>query len=702
MYRLSAARTLTHLLVGCLVLLMTAARTRADEIRKDGPPPVRSPHVEHVTSEVVLIDTYVTDGKDRPVRGLTLDDFVIEVDGQRRRPATIEFHDVARDHDGERAPAGPPSTATAESAWPRRFAFFFEDRTSGPLGLTRAREAVDRFLDSGMTPTDQVALVAHDHGLRVLQDFTTDRAALHSAMERSLKDAARFNTFTLDQMERWAQIMEHPTPRQVTALCEEERINYARIMMSLETLVTSLGPWRGYKAVVFMGDGIPESPMDRWYQALYTAGQRNIIPLSRPPKGGRPAGAMDPPIFPLECTLNTELKTLARVASAAGVTIQSVQTLGLAAGTDGRMDRVAKQTNALQMLALNTAGRYSNSNDLFTSLTQLEADSRVYYTLGYIPEGAADGKYHPLVVRCLRKGVQVRSRHGYTRLPPAEAHARNIEAAHAMPEMYSGLGMAMSEVAGPVEGTVRVVDLVVHVPPGKILFLPEEEVPTAHLSVGLVAIDDEHREQFRTTHSVRIKKPVADAAGGALGLDLYCRVRLPLDPLTVTAVISDESADVVGGTRLRLSTRARDDSATILGLSLYTVAEKSLWIEVPPKPGEKDGEDGTARYTIGPAMRGAFAPDEPIVAGFKLAPQGANATGPLRLEIRHDSEVVRSRPIDIGVVAAGPSIKVPLPVAGLAAGDYVVSIRQVVAQGDVELSSKSLRIEPRPDSPEPH
>jgi VWFA-related protein len=676
-----------------LIVLSTGTLARPDEPEPGASPPARSSHVERVTSEIVLIDAYVTDSQDRPVRGLTLDDFVLEVDGYRRRPVTIEFHDVATVNAGGRAQAGTASTETPGSTWPRRFAFFFDDRTSGPLGLTRARQAVDRFLDSGMTPTDQVALVAHDHGLRILQDFTSDRAALHGAMERSLKDAARFNTFTLDSMNRWTEIAKHPTNYQITALCEEEKIHYVGVVKSLETLVTSLGPWRGYKAVVFMGDGIPESPMERWYQALYTAGMRNIMPASHAPATGRSTGAKDPPMFAMECTLSTELKTVGRAASAAGVTLDTIQTIGLAAGTDARMDQVAKQTNALQMLALNTGGRYSNSNDVLASLTQFEAASRVYYTLGYIPEGEADGKYHPLVVRCLRKGFKIRSRHGYTRLPPAEAHARNIEAAHAMPEMYSRLEMSLSEVAGPLEGSARVVDLVVHVPPGKILFLPEEGVPTAHLSVGLVALDDGHREQFRTSHGVRIKKPVADAAGDALGLDLYCRVRLPLDPLTVTAVVSDESADVVGGARLHLSRRLPDDSLAILGLSLYALAEKSLWIEVPPKPGDKDGEDGASAYTLGPAMKGVFAPDEAVVAGFKLAPKTSVAPGSLRLEIRQGTEIVRSRPIDIGEVAAGPSIKVPLPVAGLAAGDYVVSIRQVVAEEDRELTSNSLRIE---------
>jgi VWFA-related protein len=678
---------LAFLLVGALFLLTMVTRTRGDEPKPE-PPPARSSHVERVTSEMVLIDAYVTDWQGRPVRGLTLDDFVIEVDGAKRRPASIEFHEIAADEAAGRAQPGPTSTGTPGSAWPRRFAFFFDDRTSGPLGLTRAREAVDRFLDSGMTPTDQVALVAHDHGLRVLQDFTADKTLLRAALDRSRTSAARFNTFEKEQGDRLDQFLEIPTARSATVLCLEEKADYVGVVKSLETLVTSLGPWRGYKAVVYMGDGIPESPMDRWYQLLYKVSQR-------------PGKLFDIPIFPLECTLNTELKTVSRAASAAGVTLDTVQTLGLAAGTNGRTDRVMKQTNALQMLALNTAGRYSSSNDVLASLTQFEADSRVYYTLGYIPEGAADGKYHPLVVRCLRKGMTVRSRHGYTRLPPAEAHAREIEAAHAMPEMYSGLEMTLSEVVGPREGAMRVVDLVVHVPPGKILFLPEEGIPTAHLSVGLVALDDDLREQFRTSHGVQIKRSAAGAAGGALGLDLYCRVRLPLDPLTVTAVVSDESADVVGGTRLHLSRRLPDDSTAILGLSLYNVAEKSIWIEVPPKPGSKDGDNGASDRTIGPAMKGAFAPDDPVVAGFKVAPGAAIAAGPLRLEIRRGSEVVRSRPIEIDGVGSGQPVKVPLPVAGLAAGEYVVSIRQDIAGGDAELASSELRIEPRPDAQPP-
>lgn len=673
-----------------LFVISADALARADEARKQAPPPARSSHVEHVTSEMVLIESYVTDAQSHPVRGLTLDDFVLEVDGARRTPASLEFHEIVPDRDGAGAPQAPSYAGTPVTVWPRRFVFFFEDKTSGPLGLTRARQAVDRFLDSGMTPTDQVALVAHDHGLRVLQDFTTDKAALHAAMERSMENAVRFNTFEKEQEDRFEQFLGNPTPRNATVLCLEEKADYVGVVQALETLVTSLAPWRGYKAVVFMGDGIPEWPMESWYQMLYRGGSwrgRNPLMLSL---NGR-----DPAIFPLDCTLDTELKTVSRAVAVAGVTLHAVQTLGLVADDKDRLDRVAKQANSLQMLTLNTAGRFSASNDVFASLRQFEEDSRVYYTLGYVPEGTGDGKYHPIVVRCLRKGLNVSFRRGYTRLPPAEAHAKALEAAHTVPEMFSALDMTLNGAAGPLEGTARVMDLAVHVPPGKVLFLPEEGVATAHLAVGLVGLDDHGGETLRTSRSVVIRQPEAGAARGIRALDLFCRVRLPLDAQTVTAVVSDESADVIGGARLRLSAVAPEENATIVGFSLYSVEERSLWVELPPNSREADKEAGAAAYTIGPAMKGVFAPDEPVVAGFKLAPQAAIAPGSLRLEIRQGPEVVRSRPVDIGDVAAGPPIKVPLPVAGLAAGEYVVSIRQVVAEGDWELTSTTLRIEPQ-------
>src|SRR5262245_61142512 len=94
----------------CAALVVWVAATVADRPlvdAKDGSvqesTPLPAPGlIESITSEMVLIEAYVTDLSGHPVRGLTKDDFILEVDGLRRSIATSEYVEI-------RAPEGTPA-----------------------------------------------------------------------------------------------------------------------------------------------------------------------------------------------------------------------------------------------------------------------------------------------------------------------------------------------------------------------------------------------------------------------------------------------------------------------------------------------------------------------------------------------------------------------------------------------------------------
>ena len=149
---------------------------------------------ERVTTELVLIETYVTDGRGRPIEGLTAGDFTLLVDGKKVPIASLDFRRIgpgpAGSGEATIAPAGPPQAAVI----PRRFMLFFEDGMSAPEGLTAARRAADRFLATGLQPSDEVAIAAYDTSLRILHDFTTDREALRKTLADSLAGARRISS----------------------------------------------------------------------------------------------------------------------------------------------------------------------------------------------------------------------------------------------------------------------------------------------------------------------------------------------------------------------------------------------------------------------------------------------------------------------------------------------------------------------------
>ena len=55
------------------------------------PPPSSSGLSERATVELVLIEVYVTDGRGRPIRDLTTDDFALMVDGHAKPIHSLEF-----------------------------------------------------------------------------------------------------------------------------------------------------------------------------------------------------------------------------------------------------------------------------------------------------------------------------------------------------------------------------------------------------------------------------------------------------------------------------------------------------------------------------------------------------------------------------------------------------------------------------------
>ncbi|MBI1950649.1 MAG: VWA domain-containing protein [Acidobacteria bacterium] len=646
---------------------------------KDPAPPL-APLIERATVELVLIEAYVQDSRGRPIEGLRVDDFSLKVDGHDRPIASLEFRSVpapaqaAAPEPGRRAEGIEPGPAPGKR-YPRRFILFFEDRTSSYQNLTQARRCAQRFLESALLPDDQVALAAFDRRLRLLQEFTADREALKRTIESSLDDSRRHSDFTAESADRDGEFSrllhgDGGLPREnvmqaiflATSHAQEQTPKMRSVLGALRTLVDSLAPYPGYRAIVFMGDGVPENPAVDYFERL----------------AQRAPGA-DLMNRVASFDLSLEIKQLAHEAAAVGVTLHSVQTTGLATGS-AEVRAASRRGNTLATLALQTGGTASTSNDFFQALVEAEAASRAYYLIGYAPEGPPDGQFHTVQLRVKRSGARLRWRRGFTRLLPQEARGRAIEAAYFLPDLYPDLGIEISAVAGPGDGGERIVDLVLHLPPGRPLLVPQPGGPIARLEVGFVVIDDTGRETLRAARQVRIA-PGGDRVLQLPGIDFYSRVRLPRGGQTVTAVVADQGGGTVGAARLAIPQAA--ESTDVVGLSIYSLGEKSLWVEVPAAaaPAPEPAFEAVTDYRTGPALKTTFTLGEPLAYGFRLE-RRQRATG-IRLEIRGGQKVMRSVPVpQEGLGSYGETrpmpetIKMPLPTEGLPAGDYVLAVRR--------------------------
>jgi VWFA-related protein len=667
--------------------------------------------IEHVTSELVLIEAYVTDIKGRPIRGLGTDNFVLMIDGRVEPIASIEFRRHAPAPEPATAPEAieaPPAGGSPPPDLPRRFAIFFEDDVSAAQGLTMARRAVRDFIPTRLSPTDQVALVTHRRrDVQVLSDFTTDHEALGRVLEASLNDRARVSDFSAGLREKEEQLRSilsqagppdakaHQIEFLLNSFASQDAGRLHQAVAALRSLVTALAPWPGYKAIVYMGDGISENPARYYLDRLDDQLRKLNLSLD-----------LQPSVQLNDISL--ELKALVDAAGAAAVTIHTVETSGLYAGeapsspggashgVASGIGAAAHRSASLQNLALNTGGLASSSNDPLKALTSAEDSSRAYYVIGYAPQGPPDGKTHSVQLRLRKIDGYLRWRRGFTRLRPPEARERAIQAAHVLPEFYADLALDLSVVPGPMEGPKRVADLVLHLAPGQILFLPEGGRPTAHLEISLVVLDETRNETLRVARTVRIALQPGLREGGEVGLDLFHRVRLPPSGQTVTAVVNDLSAGSIGATRASWP-RAHAETRDIVGLSIYSLAEKSLWVDVDRDADPHGPEGGTGEYSVGPALKTSFAVGEALACGFRGRLVEGGAT--LRLLIRRGDRALRTLDVAPRSTASGETITTPLPIEGLAGGDYLLVVQEVGPEGGIDRAALPFRIGPRAESP---
>jgi len=661
-----------------------------------GVPPSPAPLVERSTVELVLIETYVTDRSGHPIRGLGTEDFVLKIDGYVKPIASVETRVAPTAAQGGpgvsiAAPAAENRAlpVPAGSRFARRFVLFFDDETSSPQGLGVARQAAARFLETGLQASDEIAIVAYRHRLRLLQDFTTDRAALRRVLDESYEDPRRHSTFVTESEARTQELRQEltdpvtflptnlePRPRnplqeltgsgskelifqRVTA--EENRV-MSQVLGALQSLVESLAPWPGYKGIIYLGDGIPENP-----------GRLHLDRLKLPPSVAK--NLVD---ATLSSALTVEFRHLVEAASGAGVTLHSVQTSGLAAGQAGAVAASSRRSNALETLALNTGGIASSSNNLGRALAEVDDGSREYYVIGYAPDGPPDGRYHSIELRVKRGGLRVRWRRGFTRFLPEELQRRTLQAAHLLPGLYAAMQLELVAVPGPPEPFGRTVDLVLHIPPGRLLMLREADRLVARLDVGMVALGGPE-ETLRLARRVAISVDPAATPADRLGTNLFARVHLPGRAQTITAVISDLATGEVGAARADLPEQSLRPQA-VAGLSIYSLAERSLWVEVRESPTITDLVGASEPPNLGPALRTTFSRGEPLACGFRTI---AGLSGSLRLRIFTGGSAVREIDVD---EAAGPAVRtVRFPTADLVAGDYVLVVEETGPGGRTEV-----------------
>jgi VWFA-related protein len=356
------------------------------------PQPAANDGVVKFTSNSQLVIEIVTvkDKSGKPVEGLTAKDFIITEDG---KPQTVSFCEYQQLRDTpEPAPEAPVNPdAPKPKVDPviqsqiaperpgdirykdRRLIGLYFDMSAMPVpDQLRALGAAEKFVKTQMAPADLMAVMNFTGGaLKVLQDFTSDRAALLTVIEKmivgegqGLGESANDDS-SADTGSAFGQDDG-----------EFNIFNTDRQLAALQTAVKMLGNLNEKKSLVYFASGLRLNGVDNQaqLQATTNAAIRANVAL-----------------FPVDA------RGLVAGAPLGDATQGSPGGLGMYSGTSAlaASSNFQKSQDTLYALGADTGGKaLLDYNDLGKGIQQAQQAITSYYIVGYYTTNVnLDGKF---------------------------------------------------------------------------------------------------------------------------------------------------------------------------------------------------------------------------------------------------------------------------------------------------------------------
>jgi VWFA-related protein len=624
----------------------------------------------------VRVDVIVTDRQGNPITDLQPGDFQVTEDGKPQEIELFRLVNVAEEAMPGEVPRQIRTDYDEESEAARDdvrlFVIMLDDYHVRRGASMAVREPLSNFVSRHLAPTDMVALM---YPLTPVSDvrFTRNHDSVVEAIQRF--EGRKYNYQPRNEFEERYSLY----PVEVV-----ERIRNQVTLSALEGLVTRLGGVReGRKAVILVSEGfsnyVPPQLRDPIAQM---PGLGN--PNRRDPTAGEGSLAEERAALFSSTDLLRDMREVYNAANRNNTSIYTLDPRGLAPfeydidqGIGQNMDRAALQatTDTLRILADQTDGRAIVSrNDLEAGLSQIVRDSSSYYLVGYnSTQAPSDGKFHEIKVRVNRPGAQVRARKGYWALT-AEETARALAPKPAGPPPE--IERALSSLAEPARG--RYVHTWVGTSRGengrtRVTFV-WEAIP----AVPGLKRDAPDRVVLHASGGggqVFFRGPVpADAglaAGGASGSQPAASLRLPsrasfdVEPGRIDLRISIEGsgADVLDIEDRQLA--VPDLTAPQAALSTPVVVRARNPLEYRTASQNPDAVPAAARE---------FRRTDRLLVRFDVyAPGGLTPSPSARLLNRGGGQMAEltAQPM----TGTEGRFQIDLPLASLAAGDYLIEVK---------------------------
>jgi VWFA-related protein len=426
------------------------------------PPPELQREVFRVDTEVVLLDVVARDKKGRTVRDLRPDEIEVYEDGVRQETGDFRFHDSRAIgealEDAVQAPGAPSAPAPPEPPRPGEsrhlnlVTFLFDQL--GPDGRNIARKAALSFLELENRPDVYVSVFQIRESLRLLQQFTTDResvrtAVLHAtgevdtqytaATDRLAAESARANALR-DQLESLTASGVGQGGAAAAAQRGQETdlanmaVNALRftdtlqreqqgqsVLFAILALAKQQQALAGRKTILFFSEGV-QAPPTLEHVLLTAISEANRANVSVYAVDARGLSTISDSAA-ARATLQEAVETSRRQQMLQGFRLFTREEMLISdtAESSLRMDTVA----TLGQLAESTGGMLiSRTNDVRAGITRAVGDLRGYYEIAYSPTNRTfDGRFRKITLKVARPGVSLQTRSGYFAMPPGEGTA---------------------------------------------------------------------------------------------------------------------------------------------------------------------------------------------------------------------------------------------------------------------------------------
>lgn len=488
------------LLLGTLLLSVpTLAQEAADQenLEADGF------FVEQVDVNVVNVEVYVTDKKGNRIKGLTKDDFTLEVD--KNSMAISNFYAVeggkARNAKGLSTlqPADPrlPEIEPEPEEQRLHLVVFVDNFNLHPFTRNRTLSSLRNFLRTRLNRGDQVMLVTYDRSLHVRHPFTADPEIIASALFELEELSGHRIHFDSERRDILRTIEEAEDIYQVRGRASQ----YAESVYSdmrftldaLQELVDTLAGLPGRKAVLHVSDGLS-----------MRAGEDIFYAMSD--KFPTETGVL---LDSQRYDLSRRYSTITSLANANRVTFYTLEAAGLRTysymdasnatiGGGAKTDQIhfSNIQAPLHFMADETGGTsMTNSNDYTPMLARMGDDFDDYYSLGFIPAASESGRYKRIKVRVKgqkQNKYQVRHRDGYREKPVSTRMTDGTLAALHYGYQKNDLPIRLELGAQTRQDNGNyLVSLLVKIPIGDLSFLPREEMLRGRVRLFVGAKDSE-------------------------------------------------------------------------------------------------------------------------------------------------------------------------------------------------------------------